>query len=55
MVFVDSLEPLLGSLATIGWPLFREPHEAWYRSGDRERGNRQFLVPDPDGVFVALR
>ena len=52
MVFVDNLEPLLASLAAIGWPLFREPHEAWYRIGDRESGNRQFLVQDPDGYLL---
>lgn len=39
-------------LAALGWPLFRPLHEAWYRAGDREVGNRQFLVQDPDGYLI---
>jgi catechol 2,3-dioxygenase-like lactoylglutathione lyase family enzyme len=26
--------------------------EKWYRSGDRELGNRQFVVADPDGYLL---
>jgi len=51
-IFVDHLEPLLDALARAKWPLFRAPHEAWYRIGDREWGQRQFLVQDPDGYLL---
>lgn len=48
-----SLEPILAALAEIGWPLFREPYEAWYRTGvGREGGAREFLVQDPDGYLL---
>lgn len=48
-----SLAPILAALAEIGWPLFREPYEAWYRMGaDREGGSREFLVQDPDGYLL---
>jgi catechol 2,3-dioxygenase-like lactoylglutathione lyase family enzyme len=53
-IAVDSLAPILEALAAIGWPLFRPPHDAWYRVADRELGNRQFLVQDPDGYLVRL-
>lgn len=50
---VTSLTPILTALAEIGWPLFREPYEAWYRTGaDREGGSREFLVQDPDGYLL---
>jgi len=49
-----SLEPILRALAEAGWPLYREPAEAWYRIGGEpdERGSREFLVQDPDGYLV---
>lgn len=49
---VDDIEPLLGSLNNAAWPLFEQPNEAWYRVGDRERGQREFLVQDPDGYVL---
>jgi catechol 2,3-dioxygenase-like lactoylglutathione lyase family enzyme len=51
-MFVSSIEPLLDSLKAANWPLFKEPHTAWYRVADEERGNRQFLVQDPDGYLL---
>ena len=51
-MFVDSVEPLLDALKQAEWPLFRPCHEAWYRIAGEERGNRQFLVQDPDGYLL---
>ena len=51
-MFVDSVEPLLAALKNANWPLFRECHDAWYRIAGEERGNRQFLVQDPDGYVL---
>ena len=51
-MFVDSVEPLLDSLENANWPLFRECHDAWYPIAGTERGNRQFLVQDPDGYLL---
>jgi hypothetical protein len=49
---VESLVPILESLKAAEWPLFRQPNEAWYRTGDREGGQREFLVQDPDGYLL---
>ncbi len=46
---VQALQPILDRLAGAGWPLFMEPEEAWYRSGQR-----QFVVMDPDGYLFRL-
>jgi len=51
-MFVDSVEPLLDALKKANWPLFRECHDAWYRIAGEDRGNRQFLVQDPDGYLL---
>ena len=51
---VDAVDPIVQRLAGAGWPLFRPCAEAWYRAGDVEVGQRQFLVQDPDGYLVRL-
>jgi catechol 2,3-dioxygenase-like lactoylglutathione lyase family enzyme len=49
---VLDLDDLLASLKRHGVALRREPWEAWYRADDREVGQRQFLVQDPDGFLL---
>ncbi|MGX5776247.1 bleomycin resistance protein [Methylorubrum zatmanii] len=49
---VAALSPILAGLVAKGWPLFKAPHEAWYRAGLNEVGLRQCLVQDPDGYLL---
>lgn len=51
---VDRIEPILDALNGVGWPLYEQPNEAWYRVGDDEHGQREFLVQDPDGYLLRL-
>ena len=51
-ITVAALDPLLEGLAAAGWPLFREPHDARYRVGERSAHLRQCLVQDPDGDLL---
>lgn len=51
-IFVASVARLLDALEQHQWALFRECHDAWYRIAGEERGNRQFLVQDPDGYLL---
>jgi len=52
-IAVPRLAPLLEGLAAAGWPLYRPPAEAWYRTGPRRLGGqREFLVQDPDGYLL---
>lgn len=51
---VPDVDAILDRLAKAGWPLFMACEEAWYRSGEREVGQRQFLVQDPDGYLLRL-
>ncbi|CAA9210552.1 MAG: hypothetical protein AVDCRST_MAG08-90 [uncultured Acetobacteraceae bacterium] len=49
---VERLAPILAALEETGWPLYEQPSEAWYRTGDCEGGQREFLVQDPDGYLL---
>ncbi len=49
---VDRIDPILNALAAAEWPLYEQPTDAWYRVGDTERGQREFLVQDPDGYLM---
>ena len=49
---VPAIEPILTALARGNWPLFMEPEQKWYRTGEVETGVHQFLVQDPDGYLA---
>jgi catechol 2,3-dioxygenase-like lactoylglutathione lyase family enzyme len=49
---VDHLAPIIDALTGANWPLYEGPYEAWYRTGDTEGGQREFLVQDPDGYLL---
>ena len=51
-IAASSLQPMLDRLAAANWPLFVLPAERWYRTGNSESGQRQFLVQDPDGYLL---
>ncbi|HJR22574.1 MAG TPA: VOC family protein [Dongiaceae bacterium] len=51
---VAALDPILARLNDAVMALFRPVEEAWYRAGDTYRGNRQFLVQDPDGYLLRI-
>lgn len=55
-ISVPDVAVQLRQLREVGWPLFMEPEEKWYRiSLSEEAGVRQFLVQDPDGYLVRLQ
>lgn len=49
---VPDLGSLGASLQAHGLPLLLQLEERWYRVNDREAGNRQFVVADPDGYLL---
>ena len=51
---VEAVAPILDRLASAGWPLVMAVENAWYRRGDQEIGQRQFVVADPDGYVLRL-
>lgn len=51
-IHVSAVQPMLDSLAKADWPLYLPLRERWYRAGDMESGQLQFLVQDPDGYLL---
>jgi catechol 2,3-dioxygenase-like lactoylglutathione lyase family enzyme len=49
---VKNIKELLEQLKAHDIPLFRPVEDEWYRAGNSEVGNRQFLVQDPDGYLL---
>lgn len=49
---VAAVGPMLSALSSAGWPLYLDLEEKWYRRGQEELGNRQFVVADPDGYLL---
>lgn len=53
-VYVDDLEPIRAALSAAGWPSYLAPREIWRRTGDREGGQRELFVQDPDGYLLMI-
>ena len=53
-VYLASIRPALDALAAQGWPTYFGPREVWRRTGDRESGQREAFVQDPDGYLVMI-
>ncbi len=49
---VDDADEVVSRLVEAGVTLFRPIEDSWYRAGQDELGNRQFLVQDPDGYLL---
>ena len=53
-VYVTSIEPVARSLQAAGWPLYAGPREVSRAVGDRQAGQREIFVLDPDGYLVMV-
>ncbi|RCK43280.1 glyoxalase [Thalassospira profundimaris] len=49
---VETISEMVAALREQEIALYLEPEEKWYRIGDMESGNRQFVVADPDGYLL---
>ncbi len=49
---VDDIQALHDNFKSHNYPLFLEMEEKWYRKGNEEVGNKQFIVQDPDGYLL---
>ena len=53
-IYVTGLSSTIEALHTAHWPLHVGPREVWRRWGDREGGQREIFVQDPDGYLVMI-
>ncbi len=51
---VSAVLPVIQRLDAAAYPLFKASQDVWYRAGDVEVGQREFLLQDPDGYLVRL-
>lgn len=49
---VTAISGMIESLRLHDLPLYLEPEERWYRVEQKQSGNRQFVVADPDGYLL---
>lgn len=48
----SNVDLLVEKLKVVNYKLFQEVEENWYRKDNKELGNREFLVQDPDGYLL---
>jgi hypothetical protein len=53
-IYFEEISSLLTKLSTRDWPIYLGPREVWRKTGDRESGQREVFVQDPDGYLVML-
>ncbi|CRM76390.1 VOC family protein [Pseudomonas sp. 58 R 3] len=51
---VVAVHPVIQRLERAAHPVFKASKDVWYRAGEVEVGQREFLVQDPDGYLVRL-
>jgi catechol 2,3-dioxygenase-like lactoylglutathione lyase family enzyme len=52
---VRNVEAIYNAVVAAGIPRYVELREKWRNWGDREGGQREFLVQDPDGYLVMVK
>jgi catechol 2,3-dioxygenase-like lactoylglutathione lyase family enzyme len=53
-IYLQNMEPVMSALEACGWPIYLGPREVWRRTGDRESGQREVFVQDPDGYLLMV-
>lgn len=51
-ILVADVERLYERVIGHGIVIFADLETSWYRIGERERGQREFLIQDPDGYLL---
>jgi hypothetical protein len=51
---VRGVESVLANVELHNWPIHTGLREAWRNYGDREGGQREFFLQDPDGYLIMV-
>ena len=51
---VDDLDPIIEAIAKAKWPVHSPLRDVWRQTGDRESGQREIFVLDPDGYLIMM-
>ena len=53
-IYLADIGPVLLALTVRNWAIYLGPREVWRRTGDRESGQREVFVQDPDGYLIMI-
>jgi catechol 2,3-dioxygenase-like lactoylglutathione lyase family enzyme len=53
-IYLADIGPVLHALTARDWPIYLGPREVWRRTGDRESGQTEVFVQDPDGYLIMI-
>ena len=53
-IYFRDVGSILANLAAQNWPIYLGPRQVWRKTGDRESGQREVFVQDPDGYLLML-
>lgn len=53
-IYVENLVPIEQAITDGGYRLYAGPREIWRRTGDRESGQQEIFVQDPDGYLLMI-
>ena len=53
-IYVDDIAPIERAIAATATPIHHGPREVWRLTGDRESGQREIFVLDPDGYLIMM-
>ena len=53
-IYLENIAPVLQALTARNWAIYLGPREVWRRTGDRESGQREVFVQDPDGYLIMV-
>jgi catechol 2,3-dioxygenase-like lactoylglutathione lyase family enzyme len=53
-IYLRDIGAILTNLAAQNWPIYLGPREVWRQTEDRESGQQEVFVQDPDGYLLML-
>jgi len=53
-IYFQEIGSILANLAHQNWPIYLGSREVWRKTGDRESGQQEVFVQDPDGYPLML-
>ena len=53
-IYVENADSVFSSVKSAKWPIYQAMREVWRRHGNREGGQREFFIQDPDGYLIMI-
>jgi catechol 2,3-dioxygenase-like lactoylglutathione lyase family enzyme len=53
-IYLNDIGPVLARLTATDWSIYLGPREIWRETGDRQSGQQEVFVQDPDGYLLML-